>query len=106
MYKSLGSRVYVFFHFLKAADFDAYNFFIEVSLEFHLSEVFDCTVPSRDTGRERPIRIYKPDNGQPREDIIRPIHGASHKINPVATHGLLLSPACLWATVCLYHAAT
>ena len=44
----------------------------------------DGSVPSREAGREIPIRIYAPDNGQPSQGVFLHIHGggfvfASHK---------------------------
>jgi len=35
----------------------------------------DDTVPSRDPGRHIPIRVYKPDNGNPSKGIYLYIHG-------------------------------
>lgn len=50
----------------------------------YLPEALDGTLPSRDAGRDIPIRIYKPDNGQPSKGIVLHFHGggfvlASHK---------------------------
>lgn len=50
----------------------------------HLPGAIDGSVPSRDEGREIPIRIYKPDNGQPSKGIFLHFHGGgfvlgSHK---------------------------
>ena len=44
----------------------------------------DCSVPSRERGREIPLRVYAPDNGQPSKGVFMHIHGggfvlSSHK---------------------------
>lgn len=49
-----------------------------------LPEAKDATVPSRDEGRDVPLRVYKPDNGEPSRGIFLHIHGGgfilvSHK---------------------------
>ncbi|KXG54113.1 Alpha/beta hydrolase fold-3 [Penicillium griseofulvum] len=49
----------------------------------YLPEALDGTVPSRDAGREIPIRIYKPDNGQPSKGIFLHFHGGGFVL---ATH--------------------
>jgi acetyl esterase/lipase len=50
----------------------------------YLLEALDGTVlPSRDAGREIPIRIYKPDNGQPSKGIFLHFHGGGFVL---ATH--------------------
>ncbi|KAJ5194938.1 Alpha/beta hydrolase fold-3 [Penicillium cinerascens] len=41
----------------------------------YLPEALDGTVPSRDAGREIPIRIYKPDNSRPSNGIFLHFHG-------------------------------
>ncbi|PLB37147.1 alpha/beta hydrolase [Aspergillus candidus] len=41
----------------------------------YLPEALDGTVPSRDAGREIPIRIYKPDNDQPSQGVFLHFHG-------------------------------
>ncbi|PLN82769.1 alpha/beta-hydrolase [Aspergillus taichungensis] len=46
-----------------------------LSKAIHLPEALDGTVPSRDAGREIPIRIYKPDNGQPSSGVFLHFHG-------------------------------
>ncbi|KAJ5779810.1 hypothetical protein N7457_007530 [Penicillium paradoxum] len=55
----------------------------------YLPEALDGTFPSRDPGREIPIRIYKPDNGQPSKGIFLHFHGggfvlATHKHSDTA----------------------
>lgn len=50
----------------------------------YLDEAFDATLPSRDAGRDIPIRVYKPDNGQPSQGVLLHFHGGgfvlgSHK---------------------------
>lgn len=49
----------------------------------YLPEARDGTVPSRDAGREIPIRIYTPDNGQPSKGIFLHFHGGGFVL---ATH--------------------
>ncbi|GES60229.1 alpha/beta hydrolase fold-3 [Aspergillus terreus] len=49
----------------------------------YLPEALDGTVPSRDANREIPIRIYKPDNGQPSKGIFLHFHGGGFVL---ATH--------------------
>ncbi|CAG8027302.1 unnamed protein product [Penicillium nalgiovense] len=49
----------------------------------YLLEALDGTIPSRDAGREIPIRIYKPDNGQPSKGIFLHFHGGGFVL---ATH--------------------
>lgn len=41
----------------------------------YLPEAIDTTVPSREKGRDIPIRIYKPNNGQPSKGILAHFHG-------------------------------
>lgn len=40
-----------------------------------LPEAKNSSVPSRDEGRDIPIRIYTPDNGQPSRGILLHFHG-------------------------------
>ena len=54
-----------------------------LSKPVYLPEAFDGTVPSRDAGREIPIRIYKPDNGQPSKGVFLHFHGGGFVL---ATH--------------------
>lgn len=49
----------------------------------YLPEALDGTVPSRDAGRQIPIRIYKPDNGRPSKGIFLHFHGGGFVL---ATH--------------------
>lgn len=49
----------------------------------YLPEALDGTIPSRDAGREIPIRIYKPDNGQPSKGVFLHFHGGGFVL---ATH--------------------
>ncbi|KAJ5937551.1 Alpha/beta hydrolase fold-3 [Penicillium verhagenii] len=46
----------------------------------YLPEAFDESIPSRDTARHIPIRIYKPDNGEPSRGIFLHIHGGGFVI--------------------------
>ena len=41
----------------------------------YLPAAQDATVPSRDAGRDIPIRVYEPDNGQPSKGIFLHFHG-------------------------------
>lgn len=41
----------------------------------YLPGATDATLPSRDSSRLIPIRIYKPDNGQPSEGVFLHAHG-------------------------------
>ncbi|KAJ5607967.1 hypothetical protein N7537_004586 [Penicillium hordei] len=43
----------------------------------HLPGATDSTVPSREAGREIPIRVYKPDNGQPSKGDLPALVAAS-----------------------------
>ena len=50
----------------------------------HLTEALDANVPSRETGRDIPVRVYKPDIGQPSKGILLHVRGggfvlAAHK---------------------------
>lgn len=50
----------------------------------YLTEALDATVPSRETGRDIPVRVYKPDIGQPSKGILLHVRGggfvlAAHK---------------------------
>ncbi|KAK4867691.1 hypothetical protein LT330_001201 [Penicillium expansum] len=49
----------------------------------YLPEALDSTIPSRDAGREIPIRVYKPDNGEPSKGIFLHFHGGGFVL---ATH--------------------
>ena len=40
-----------------------------------LPKAQDVNVPSRDPGREVPIRVYKPDNGEPSRGVYLYFHG-------------------------------
>lgn len=41
----------------------------------YLPGATDATIPSRDSSRRIPIRIYKPDNGHPSEGLFFHAHG-------------------------------
>ena len=49
----------------------------------YLPEALDGNVASRDAGREIPIRIYKPDSGQPSKGVFLHFHGGGFVL---ATH--------------------
>lgn len=40
-----------------------------------LAEALDTALPSRDAGRDIPIRVYKTDHGQPSQGILLHFHG-------------------------------
>lgn len=55
-----------------------------LGLPTYLPAARDATVPSREAGREIPVRVYEPENGQPSKGIFLHFHGggfvmASHK---------------------------
>ncbi|KAK2754523.1 hypothetical protein FQN54_006924 [Arachnomyces sp. PD_36] len=41
----------------------------------YLPEAKDATIPSRDKGRDVPLRVYKPDNGEPSRGVFLHAHG-------------------------------
>jgi acetyl esterase/lipase len=41
----------------------------------YLPEAKDAKLPSRDAGRDIPIRVYKPDNGEKSSGVFLHIHG-------------------------------
>lgn len=41
----------------------------------YLPEARDATVPSRDVGRDIPLRVYAPDNEQPSKGVFLHFHG-------------------------------
>lgn len=41
----------------------------------YLPEAKDETLPSRDAGRDIPLRVYRPDNGEKSKGVILHIHG-------------------------------
>lgn len=43
----------------------------------YLAEAKDATLPSRDEGRDIPLRVYKPDNGEKSRGVFLHIHGGS-----------------------------
>jgi acetyl esterase/lipase len=50
----------------------------------YLAEAKDATIPSREKGRDIPLRVYMPDNGEPSKGIFLHFHGGgfimgSHK---------------------------
>jgi acetyl esterase/lipase len=49
----------------------------------YLPETRDATLPSRDEGRDIPLRVYRPDNGLPSKGIIMHFHGGGFVL---ATH--------------------
>lgn len=49
----------------------------------YLPGAIDSSVPSREAGREIPIRVYKPDNGQPSKGVFLHFHGGGFVL---ATH--------------------
>ncbi|KAJ5171387.1 Alpha/beta hydrolase fold-3 [Penicillium coprophilum] len=49
----------------------------------YLAGAFDGAVPSREAGRDIPIRIYKPDHGQPSKGVFLHFHGGGFVL---ATH--------------------
>lgn len=40
-----------------------------------LSKAYDATIPSREPGREIPVRVYVPDDGKPRKGVFLYFHG-------------------------------
>ena len=46
----------------------------------YLPEAKDASVPSREKGREIPIRVYTPDNGDPSRGILLHFHGGGFVI--------------------------
>lgn len=49
----------------------------------YLPAARDATIPSRDVGRDIPVRVYAPENGQPSSGIFLHIHGGGFVL---ATH--------------------
>ncbi|KAI1744662.1 acetyl esterase [Xylaria scruposa] len=43
-----------------------------------LPEAYDIKVPSREAGRTIPVRVYKPDNGEPSKGIMLHAHGGGY----------------------------
>lgn len=41
----------------------------------YLAEAKDDIIPSRETGRDIPIRVYRPDNGEPSKGLMVHYHG-------------------------------
>lgn len=49
----------------------------------YLPEAKDATLPSRDAGRDIPLRVYRPDNGEKSKGVLLHIHGGGFVL---ATH--------------------
>ncbi|KAM5456329.1 hypothetical protein MaudCBS49596_001351 [Microsporum audouinii] len=63
----------------------------------YLPDAIDATLPSRDTGRDIPLRVFKPENGLPSKGIFLHFHGGGFVLG---THKHSDTPLKMYANKC------